>query len=168
MRYMQKLKHTRGGFTLIELLVVISIIGLLASVVMASLNSARGKARNANRLAGIDTLYKAFNLSVDSSGSFPSTGGSWACVSATCYEGWSPYGANGTVDAFLAPSLTQKPSDPVGGSRGYGGFLYINPSTQNGIAGAWLNYLVEPSGSCGAGIDTGVNANYRQCLRKID
>jgi prepilin-type N-terminal cleavage/methylation domain-containing protein len=56
------------GFTLIELLVVIAIIGVLSSVVMTSLNTARGKARDARRVADINQIKIALEFYYDKNG----------------------------------------------------------------------------------------------------
>lgn len=50
------MKQNEGGFTLIELLVVIAIIGLLASVILASLNGARQKGRDARRVSDLKQM----------------------------------------------------------------------------------------------------------------
>jgi prepilin-type N-terminal cleavage/methylation domain-containing protein len=57
------------GFTLIELLVVIAIIGILSSVVLASLNSARKKGRDARRISDIKQLQLALELFYDNNSS---------------------------------------------------------------------------------------------------
>jgi len=56
------MKKYSKGFTLIELLVVIAIIGILSSVVLASLNSARQKSRDARRLSDMNEIQKTIAL----------------------------------------------------------------------------------------------------------
>lgn len=50
------------GFTLIELLVVISIIGILATLVIIRLGQSRAQARDAQRVADIETMHNAIEM----------------------------------------------------------------------------------------------------------
>lgn len=63
----------KKGFTLIELLVVIAIIGILSSIVLASLNTARQKSRDARRVADLKQLQLAMQLYYDANSSYPTT-----------------------------------------------------------------------------------------------
>jgi prepilin-type N-terminal cleavage/methylation domain-containing protein len=55
-------KNKTKAYTLIELLIVISIIGVMASSVLASFNRTKTKSRDARRLQDIQQLYKAISL----------------------------------------------------------------------------------------------------------
>ncbi|MCR4283819.1 MAG: prepilin-type N-terminal cleavage/methylation domain-containing protein [Parcubacteria group bacterium] len=59
-------KSNRKGFTLLELLVVIAIIGLLASVIGATLSRARASARDTKRVQDLNTIASALeNFAID-------------------------------------------------------------------------------------------------------
>lgn len=105
--------RTQKGFTLIELLVVISIIGVLSSVVLASLASARGKARDALVKLQVRSIVNALYLARDeSTGQFPGVNGGWQCLKASgsCWNGL--YTGNSTVTTALAPYLPTIPTPP--------------------------------------------------------
>lgn len=111
------------GFTLIELLVVISIIGLLSSVVLSSLNSARTKADDSQRNSIVGEYVKALTLAYDAAGTgqYPATGNtSWWCLGdyaptgpgnygtlTACY--FNIYAENTTVNTAVATYLSSLP-----------------------------------------------------------
>lgn len=133
------------GFTLIELLVVISIISLLSSVVLVSLNSARAKARDATRLSNLKQLTNALLLVADKNGGdFPSSGASPKCLGlgGSCWGGL----VSGSVplNTSIEEFLKSIPLDPLNGSRTKGdAYLYSDANT---TVSQWCNNTVYPSG----------------------
>lgn len=65
------------GFTLIELLVVISIIGILATLVLANLNAARERGRDAQRKADLRTIQTDLRLYYNDTGGYPASNSSY-------------------------------------------------------------------------------------------
>lgn len=108
-------QKNKKGFTLIELLVVIAIIGILSSIVIASLNTARVKARNTKRLADMNQLIKAIEMYHTDNGFYPTCGGADYCTTT---------GSGGYVNLStlnITPTYMSKiPQDPSNSATQYG------------------------------------------------
>lgn len=110
------------GFTLIELLVVIAIIGLLSSIVLASLNSARVRGENARRLSDMRQIQNALEMYASANnGNYPNLGWSYACNAGS----WA------NLQTALAPYLPQLPRDPAESCSGTDREYYVVTSASD-------------------------------------
>jgi len=109
--------NLKKGFTLIELLVVVAIIGILASVVLASLNTARSKGSDAAIKANLTNTRAQAALFYDTGSTYASvcstatTGIGAGVLAASTAAGTGAVVVNGAVQT----ALTANCNDAAGG-----------------------------------------------------
>lgn len=105
----------KKGFTLIEMLVVVSLIGILTTLVVANLNSARQRARDTQRKSDLRSIETALRLYYQDCQAFPdnSSGGEInGC--GTCSTGTTcAWGEEFTVGSNTY--ISALPKDPLAG-----------------------------------------------------
>jgi prepilin-type N-terminal cleavage/methylation domain-containing protein len=102
------MKREMRGFTLIELLVVIAIIGILSSVVLASLNGARKKGRDARRVSDIKQMQLALEMYYDANSSeYPDS----VCTTVS--------GGSCTAGTLMPTYIATVPNDPQANSTSF-------------------------------------------------
>lgn len=115
------------GFTLIELLVVISIIGLLSSVILSSLNSARAKAEDSKHVQSLSQLKRAMELYYDANNGLypdlPVANATWRLNSWDSTGNFTaPYDASKL--SVIQPYLTARPSGKPTTGFAWSGYYY--------------------------------------------
>ena len=152
------MKNTKKGFTLIELLVVIAIIGILASVVLASLNTARTKGKDASAIASVSQARAGAELAYDN------LSGTYAGICPTIVVGEPTAGATNATEFYNALRNARRAITVAAGSgtNATPGFV-----TCDSVAGAYAatvhlnadNFCVDSLGFAGKRTTNGLTAS---------
>ncbi len=125
-------KKDKKGFTLIEILVVIAIAGLISSLVLVTVSSARAKNRETKRKVDLKEIEKALQFYYADNRSFPMPGNGWDV-------GYN-YNAEGRAEwldlqTALNPYISKLPTDPsLGDSISWNGYMYYDANVPAGGA----------------------------------
>ncbi|MFA6547436.1 MAG: prepilin-type N-terminal cleavage/methylation domain-containing protein [Candidatus Magasanikbacteria bacterium] len=105
----------KKGFTLIELLIVIAIIGLLSTLAVVALGSARVKARDSKRLADLKQLQTALELYYTDQNAYPAG----IAISLGDTNHACLHSAGFAATGCASPYMGQVPVDPQAGYYTY-------------------------------------------------
>ena len=150
--YMNKktMSANRQGFTLIELLVVIAIIGLLSTLAVVALGSARSKANDAKRLSDIKQVQTALELYYTDNNTYPTTTAAGITLGDSTHACLNSGGfaATGCTSAYMG----QVPADPSS-DKDYtyiaevpGSTYTINAILEGTVSGLTGSVTATPSG----------------------
>lgn len=148
-------KVINKGFTLIELLVVIAIIGILASIVLVSLNSARNKGKDTRIISDINQIRTQIESEANNAGTYTGGTGASNCLSsatvtlndASTICSKTTAGGLGKDAIDSGGAITVKTWPTTAGTSYNAYAIYSSNNSGSG-------YCVDSSGKTGTGIPT--------------
>ncbi|MEI7709532.1 MAG: type II secretion system protein [bacterium] len=156
--------NLKKGFTLIELLVVVAIIGILASVVLASLNTARTKGSDAAVKANLANMRVQAAIVYDNT----TPNGYGTVANATCTATASTLFADPTIASAITQATAQSTAIACNSTTALfavaatlkGGGYYCVDSTGTGVAKTTAQLV---GGLSGAGATFALNTTTGIC-----
>jgi type II secretion system protein G len=126
----------KKGFTLIELLVVVAVLGLLATIILFSVDNIRAKSRDSRRVADIKSIQEALSMYYNNNYLYPDSGGGVIEINGT---------SDAMSQALISDGVIQGvPVDPLNKEMGGVTYKYYYQSLDSQIDYE-LTYYLETS-----------------------